>query len=435
MIWADALWQTLFLICLASIISVLLGTVTAVSAWWSNKTWAYYTPLLILAVPPWLFSYQLSDQFGYINPWLGAGISLGVCCSVYPHSIISASLANRAHKAWEMMTVVNGRNFSSLFTAVWPSLKLSLLPSIAIIAAECVADFGVSNFYGLNTVTMLTYNIWTSTWNMSQIWWGVGLLAVLGIIVSQLASTTSISLQGDNVSKSSSVWAVLAVLPTLLLTGFGVYTSILWIITGAKFEADDFVKELINTLYLTGIVVAMCISVSAIYFSNIGKLFLERSGLAFYTLPGTVIGATLLYFFGPYISLFVLLSIGITIRYYGLMINTVSVADKGNQKYFEVIDFYTPTRLKRIADKARIVLPSVALGVCLIVLDVIRELPISMILQPMNFQTLAMRMNYIARAEAIPNLGPHSLVILSLGVVLCSVIIKIIYDTNKKSKL
>jgi iron(III) transport system permease protein len=133
--------------------------------------------------------------------------------------------------------------------------------------------------------------------------------------------------------------------------------------------------------------------------------------------------------------MFVLLSFAVVLRFYGLMINTVAVADKGNQRYFEVVDFYTPTKWKRIISKARIVLPSVSLGVCLIVLDTIRELPISMILQPMNFQTLAMRMNYIARNEAIPNLGPHSLVILSLGILLCGAIIKIIYDTDKKSKL
>ena len=434
MLWLSALEQTLLLIVLTSIISLTIGTITAVSAWWSNKTWAYYVPLLTLGIPPWLLSYYLSE-FGYIDPWLGASVSLGVCCSVYPHSIISASLANRAHKAWEMMTVVNGRNFKSLFTAIWPSLKLSLLPSIAIIAAECVADFGVSNFYGLNTVTMLTYNIWTSTWNTSQIWWGIGLLAILGIVISQLDLKTSTSLQGDNSSKSKISWALLAILPTVILISFGVYTSVNWIFTGATFETDDFLKEFLNTMYLTIVVVFMCVAVAAVYFSNIGKGFLERSGLGFYAMPGIVIGAAILYFFGPYVSLFVLLTVGITLRYYGLMINTISVADKGNQKYFEVIDFYTPTRLQRIKDKASIVLPSVALGVCLIVLDVIRELPISMILQPMNFQTLSMRMNYIARNEAIPNLGPHSLVILSLGIVLCSVIIKLIYDTGKKSKL
>lgn len=434
MIWLSALEQTLSLIVLTSMVSLTIGTITAVSAWWSNKTWAYYVPLLTLGIPPWLLSYFMSD-YGYLNPWIGASLSLGICCSIYPHSLISASLANRAHKSWEMMTVVNGKNFKSLVIALWPSLKYSLLPSIAIIAAECIADFGVSNFYGLNTITMLTYNIWTSTWNMGQIVYGLALLAVLGFVISRLDVMNLASLQNDNKSKSSTLWAIVAIMPTMLLLGFGVYQSVEWIVLGAQFHADDFLQEFINTMYLTTAVVLICVAVSALYLAGVGKMFLAQTGLALYTLPGTVIGAIVLYTFGAYVSMFVLLSLAIVIRFYGLMINTVAVADKGNQRYFEVVDFYTPTKWNRVVSKARIVLPSVSLGVCLIVLDIIRELPISMILQPMNFQTLAMRMNYIARNEAIPNLGPHSLVILSLGILLCGIIIKIIYDTDKKSKL
>lgn len=434
MIWLSALTETLILIFLTSIISVVIGTLTSVSAWWSNKNWAYYIPLLILGIPPWLLSYFISD-YGYINPWLGASVSLGVCCSVYSHSLISASLANKANKTWEMLIVLNGKNFRSLITAIWPSLRYSLLPSLAIISAECIADFGVSNFYGLNTITMVSYNIWTSTWNMSQIYYGLAILAFLGFFVSRLDVMNLTSLQNDKKSNNSTTFGLLAILPTILLLGFGIYKSIEWILLGGNFYSADFLQEFFNTLYLTSVVVLVCLFASCLYMSNIGKEFLERSGLALYAIPGAVIGAILLSLFGNYVSMFILLSLGIAIRFYGLMINTIAVADKGNQKYFEIINFYISDKWKKIVNKSRIVLPSVSLGVCLIVLDVIRELPISMILQPMNFQTLAMRMNYIARNEAIPNLGPHSLLLIILGIVLCSFIIKLIYDTDKKSKL
>ena len=434
MVWFTAVEQTLFLIFLTTLVSLSIGMVTAISAWWSNRTWAYYVPLLILGVPPYLLAYFLSD-FGHIDPWLGAAISLGVCCSVYPHVLISARLANRAHKAWEMMVVVNGKNIRSLLTAIWPSLKLSLLPSVAIIAAEVVADWGVSNFYGINTLTMMTYNVWTSTWDMSLILWGIVSLAIFGILISRLDLMNLTAIQNDNTNKQSNFWASVAIAPTLLLLGFGILKSLQWIYLGADFHPDDFFKELANTLYLTGVVVMICLVTVVVYFSGIAKSFLERTGLGLYALPGTVIGAVILYLFGSWVSLFVLLSFAIALRYYGLMINTVAVADKGNQRYFEVIDFYSPSRWRSIVTKARVVLPSVAMGVCLIILDVIRELPISMILQPMNFQTLAMRMNYIARNENIPMLAPHGLVILTLGIVLSLVIIKLIHDTDKESKL
>lgn len=243
------------------------------------------------------------------------------------------------------------------------------------------------------------------------------------------------AIQNDNTNKHSNIWGVVAIVPTLLLLGFGIFKSLQWMFFGAEFHADDFVKELANTLYLTSVVLAICLTTTVLYFSGIAKGFLERTGLGLYALPGTVIGATVLYLFGSWVSLFVLLAVAISLRYYGLIVNTVAVADKGNQKYFEVIDFYSPTRWRKVINKARVVLPSVAMGVCLIVLDVIRELPISMILQPMNFQTLAMRMNYIARNENIPMLAPHGLVILTLGIILSLVIIKLINDKDKESKL
>lgn len=432
--WINSIEQTIILSLLTVTVSLAIGTITAVSAWWSNQRWAYYVPLLILGIPPYLLSYFLSD-FGYINPWVGASISLGLCCSVYPHVLISASLANRAYKSWEMMIVTNGKNISSLITAIWPSLRISLLPSIAIVVAEVVADWGVSNFYGINTLTMVTYNVWTSTWNIATISWGLILLATLGILISRLDTTSLVSIQNDNKTSNSNFYALIAVLPTILLISFGIIKSIQWILVGADFHSDDFLLELSNTILLTFLVVVVCLTTTVIYFSGIKKSLLEKAGLGFYALPGVVIGAVILYLFGSWVNLFLLLVLAITIRYFGLMINTVAVADKGNQKYFETIELYSSSKLKSVILKSRVVLPSVAMGVCLIILDVIRELPISMILQPMNFQTLAMRMNYIARNENIPMLGPHGLVILILGIILSTIIIKLIHDTDKKSKL
>lgn len=430
MIWLTAIELTLLLALTATLISFILGTMTAVMAWWSNKTWAIYTPLLMLSIPPWLFTYYIGE-FGYFDPFLGASLSLGICCSVYPHAIITASLAGRAFKNWEMLVVINGKNLTTLFRSIWPSIKMSLLPSIAVVSAEVIADFGVANYYGLNTVTMLSYNVWTSTWNLSQIWWGLSVLAILGFLISQLNSVRMFALQRDNTNHCSLVWGLLATLPTVIVIIFGISMSVYWILLGTDTYMESFLPSLYNTLYLTISVVMVCIVTSLLYFTGYAKTVLEKTGLGLYALPGTVLGAIMLYAFGSWVSLYFLLVIAVSLRYYGLMINTISVADRGNQKYFEVINFYSHNAYRSMLLKIQLVLPSVIMGTCLVVLDVIRELPISMILQPMNFQTLAMRMNYIARMESIPNLGPQSLTILMIGLMFSVIIIKLIYDADK----
>lgn len=431
MIWLSAVIDTFVLIVLTSIISLSIGSITALFAWLSNRSWAYFLPILMLAVPPWLLTFYLADTFGYIDPWLGASLSLGIACSVYPHSVISSSLANRAYKDWEMMQLVQGKNLNSLIKSVWPSFRLAVLPSVAIIAAEVVADFGVANYYGLNTVTMLTYNIWTSTWNFELLLWGIIILAGLGLIISRLETQNILALTSSGSTHSSNWFGIVASMPTLAVLGFGIYKSISWILIQDAFVSKYLLEEFLNSMLLVFTVIAVCFIVLTVYLANIAKPFIKRTGLGMYALPGTVIGATYLYLLGSYIPLIVLLIVAIATRYFGLMIHSVVVADKGNEKYFEVVDFYTVSWYNKIYRKIKIVLPSIAIGASLIVLDVLRELPISMLLQPYNFQTLAMRMNYIAMTEDIPSLGPQSLIILFLGLVFSTLIIWI---TNVNSK-
>jgi ABC-type Fe3+ transport system permease subunit len=275
-----------------------------------------------------LFTFYFSETFGIVDPWIGAAISLGVCCSVYPHSIISSSLANRAYKDWEMLQVIKGKNLKSLAMAVYPSLKISLLPSIAIVAAECITDFGVSNFYGLNTVTMLTYNLWTSTWNFGSLVWGIFILLAMGILISRLETNTIVSLTSSNTTRKSNVYGIIAVLPTLSLLLFGMVKSIEWIVMQGSIDVGDLLFEVGNTMLLVGIVVATCILVLISYLGGFAKSFTRRLGLASYAIPGTVVGSAFVYLLGGKLPLIILLTSAITFRYFGLIIHSVSVSEK-----------------------------------------------------------------------------------------------------------
>lgn len=434
MIWIDSILNTGLLILMTSVISVFIGTFTALFAWKSNQRWAYFLPLLTLAVPPWLFTFYFSETFGLIEPWIGAAISLGVCCSVYPHSIISSSLANRGYKDWEMLQVIKGKNLKSLAMAVYPSLKISLLPSIAIIAAECITDFGVSNFYGLNTVTMLTYNLWTSTWNFGSLTWGLFILLAMGILVSRLETNTIVNITKSNTSRKSIKYGLIAVLPTISILLFGTIKSVEWIIMQGGVNVGDLLFEVGNSMLLVAIVVATCILVLISYLGGIGKTTMRKLGLASYAIPGTVVGSAFIYLLGAKIPLILLLVLAITFRYFGLIIHSVAVSEKGSKKYFEVIDFYTLSWWSRLNKKMRLMLSSITIGVSLIILDVLRELPISMVLQPVEFQTLAMRMSYISKTENPTLLGFHSIILLLLGIFFSSIIVWITYDKSKKSQ-
>lgn len=431
--WGIAVANTLWLILLTSCVSFLIGGTTAVLAWASNRRWAYFIPLLLLAVPPWLVAYQLTDVFMLINPWVGAALSLGVVGSIYPHTIISSGLSGRAHQDWEMLSVARGKNLKSLLIAIYPSLRLSLLPSLAIISAECIADFGVSNFYGLNTVTMLSYNMWASTWSLSAVLWGLGILLVAGVIISRLDSVDIAGITTKETSKTSNIFGALAIFPTIFVVSFSAYKSIEWVLMHNTILWGDLLNEIADSLLLVVVVVAVCALVLSLYLGGFGKKFVRRLGLATYSIPGIVVGMVAVYLLGGFIPLMILLVLAVAFRYFGLMVQSVSASERGSSKYFEIIDSYSNGWADRFTGRLKLLAPNIALGVSLVVLDVLRELPISIVLQPMGFQTLAMRMNYIAKTEDPTLLGFHSLVLLLLGLVFSLTIVWITHAQSAKS--
>lgn len=430
--WLSSLITTFFLVVIVNFISLFIGFSTAVLAWASNKKWAYYIPILFLSVPPWVFSYYLSSLFIYINPWIGSSISLGVCCSVYAHSIFVSSLSNRAYKNWEMLKLFQGNNLKSLWTAIYPSLRLSLFPCIALISAEVITDFGVCNFFGINSITMMIFNIWTSTWNFSLLTHGLFILLLLGISVSLFNSNQSIKLNSVGFSNENTILGFFSILPTITLLGFCLGVNLNWLLTDIhSYSFLSVWSELFNSLTLIFFVVCICLIIVFFYISGIGKRFLFKIGLLMYSIPGAVIGACILWIFGGTFNLFSLLIFSLCLRYFGLMVHSISVSDRGNIQYFEVIDLSSSNNIKRFFYKVRLMFPNIMIGICLVVLDVLKELPISMILQPMNFETLAMRMNYISVTDYLPDLALHSIILVALGMIFCIIAMRLNYVRDR----
>jgi len=433
MIWFWAVIDTASLILLTLSISMLIGFFSATLAWRCNRWWAYILPVVGISVPPWLLSYQISDVFGYINPWLGASLSLGLTCSVYAHAIIASSLANRGHSTWEMLRVTNGDSIKTIWIAVWPSLKVSIAPSIAVISAEVIADFGVSNFHGINSITMLSYNIWTSTWNFTSLIPGLVVLAIAGSLLASL-KTKSGFLSIGGLRPGQTWYGLLALTPTLILLTFSLGVSVHWTLDSTTVYTD-LLYEFINSITLVSVVILLCLVSIILFVGNYGKQTLSRIGTFSYALPGTVVGASLIYLLGGIVPLFILLVLGVAFRYFGLIVNSIMVADISSARYYEVIDVYVSDKFSRIKQKLGLLAPSLVIGVCLIILDVLRELPISLILQPMNFQTLAMRLSYLSKTEELSDLGPHSMLLLILSIITATILIFSLYANYKKSKI
>ena len=433
-IWTSSFIDTLWLCLLVTLVSVTIGFVTAVSSWLSNHYFTFFIPLLLLSVPPWLFAFYLGDSFLILNPWLGSILSLGITCSVYPHSFIASSLYNRGHRDFELVSITVGQNLKGLFYAVYPSCKIAILPSVAVVCAEVVSDFGVVNYFGIQTLTMLTYSIWTSTWQFHLLIPGLVLLTVVCLFLAKLNLSTDKNLQitCDNTDIKRPAFAVLSIAPTLCVLLYIIIQSCLWIVNkNSLYEFN--IENLFNSSLLV-LTVSLISLIAVVFYMTMPfiKETFKKTGIFFYALPGTVIGAIYMFLGGGIVPLIILLILAIATRYFGLIIHTTATADNGNKDSYEILESYVENRWEKICLKLKMIFPAVSIGLCLIILDVLRELPISMILNPMNFSTLAMRMNYIATTEHTPSLAGYSLTLIGIGVTLSLIVIWLLHVTNKK---
>jgi ABC-type Fe3+ transport system permease subunit len=235
---------------------------------------------------------------------------------------------------------------------------------------------------------MVAYNVWTSTWNLVTILPGLAILLALSVLLSQ--KNYDMTNASPDSAKAKSV-SLVSVAPTVALILFSLYKAITW--SYGNYPNIQ-LSELLYSLYLMLVVTFLCFAVALVYLSNTFKTAIVKLGLFAYSMSGTVIAAVFLLFPLP---LGLLLILAILSRYFGLASNALCVAEASSSKLLEVAAVFSTSKFKMLRIKLHIYKQPLIISFCMIALDVLRELPISMIIHPLNFTTIAMRMNYIAR--------------------------------------
>lgn len=417
----ESIFNTFALTALVLSVAMAIGTFSALAAWWSNHKLSFFAPIVLLAVPPWYLAYCLTDLVR-VDPLVGATLSLGICCSVYIHSIILGSLMSNAHKSLEVLTVFRGPGLGTVLRAVAPSLRMSVVPGALIVFAEVLADFGTVNYFGIRTVTMHAYNTWTSTWNFAFMT-PVLLTAVAFGGLTLLAKTKEIQQIQDRESEVRPWFAAVSFLPSAAAIALVVGVSALWV-RDADHVAFN-LGDVLDTAYLLVSVLAICGILSLTALVRYVPL------TVFYSIPGIVIGIAALNLL-PGWPLVAVLPVAVSLRYICLISNNIHVAQTGQRKLQEILTVFCASRWSLLKHKFGLVRSAYLIGICMTALDVLRELPISMVLTPMDFSTVAMKMNYIAKTESVTPLGAYGLVLLAAGAVFSTIIIWMEYAESKR---
>ena len=424
-----------------------------------------YTGMLDVAGPlqSWLreaFAWQYGDYwFPDIRSLPGAVLMLSLVLYPYIYLLARASFLEQSASTVEVARTLGVRPAGAFFKVVLPLARPAIIVGLALVLMETLADYGTVQYFGVATFTTGIFRTWFglgSSIAAAQLSALLMLFVLFLIILEQYSrrlsryydtSTRYSRLEQKPLHNRHGLPAfAVCVLPVLF--GFLIPAGqlLLWAMQTWRASLDaGFITLVWNSIelaFITSIlaaVLALAISYARRQQPGIMTNSFNRLLGMGYAIPGTVIAVGVLipftwldrqlgHRFGVLSDAYpeLLLSGTITIlvfaylvRFLALSLNTV---DAGLAKIKPSMDEagkslgISGLRLLR-----RVHIPilrgSLLTAVLLVFVDVLKELPATLILRPFNFNTLAVRAYELANEERLAEAASPALAIVLAGII------------------
>ena len=408
--------------------------------------------ILSFAVPAYIYAYSLTaffenygtaftllkNIFGEANynlyipkfdGMLGAILSISFSLFGYVYVLTRASFFYQSQNLIELGKNLGFSKKKSFFKIILPSARPAIVAGLSLVAMETLSDFGSVSFFGISTLTTGIYNAWITFDDLTlanRLSFYL-LLFILGLFVlenlsrkkaqyhtptkSGIKKKTSISLTGKK-----SIFAFLFCFFIFFISFiFPVLQMLYWTISFPKHLADlNLIKLFLNTILLVLLSSAMLIFLS--FISNYGnrvtksKLLniLTTFSVSGYAIPGIILAIAFITFiswfdnniisflgFKTIKSIFIGSILGLILVYF---IRFYSLASNGIKSSYLKINYSIDESAyllgySKFKTFTNIHIPylknSMLLIGVLIAIEIIKELPITLIMRPFNFETFA----------------------------------------------
>ena len=424
-----------------------------------------YTGLLDVAGPlqSWLraaFAWQYGDYwFPDIRSLPGAVLMLSLVLYPYIYLLARAAFLEQSASVVEVARTLGVRPAAAFFKVVLPLARPAIIVGLSLVLMETLADYGTVQYFGVTTFTTGIFKTWFglgSSIAAAQLSALLMLFVLFLIILEQHSrrlsryydtSTRYGRLEQKRLHSRRGLSAlVVCALP--ILFGFIIPSGqlLLWVIQTWRKSLDaGFIILIANSIELA-LITAVLAAVLALAISYARRqqpgimtnLFNRLLGMG-YAVPGVVIAVGVLipftwldrhlsHWFGllsdtdPGLFLsgtIAILVFAYLVRFLALSLNTV---DAGLAKIKPSMDEagrslgLSGFRLLR-----RVHIPilrgSLLTAVLLVFVDVLKELPATLILRPFNFNTLAVRTFELANEERLADAAFPALAIVLAGII------------------
>ncbi len=427
--------------------------------------------ILSFAVPAYIYAYSLTaffENFGSLfallswifgegdynklipkfDGMLGAILSMSFSLFGYVYVLTRASFYHQSNNLIEVSKNLGFSAKESFFKIVLPSARPAIVAGLSLVAMECLSDFGTVSFFSVSTLTTGIYNSWLSFDDLNT---ANQLSFFLLLIILSLFFIENYSRGGAKYHQASQGFKEI---PKIDLNGkkaicVTIFCSLLFFISFIfptlqmaywTFKFPKYFQDInlwtlnFNTLMLVFFASLFLVSIS--FLINFGnrisksKLLdnLSLFSISGYAIPGVILAVAFITFFSwfsdfltdtfsliSFKKIFIGSIIGLIlayfIRFYSLAFNGIkSNYLRMNQSIDESSYLLGYSKFRTFR---KIHFPylknSIFLISILIAIEIIKELPITLILRPFNFDTFATRAYAYAsqdllEAAALPSL-------------------------------
>ena len=408
--------------------------------------------ILSFAVPAYIYAYSLTaffenygtafsilkNLFGEANyniyipkfdGMLGAILSISFSLFGYVYVLTRTSFHYQSQNLIELGKNLGFSKKKSFFKIILPSARPAIVTGLSLVAMETLSDFGSVSFFGISTLTTGIYNAWISFDDLTlanRLSFYL-LIFILGLFIleklsrkkaqyhtptkSGIKKKNSIDLNGRKAFLAFFFCAIVFFISFL----FPVLQMLYWTISFPKHLADlDLVKLLSNTMLL--VLLSSFVLISLSFISNYGNRvtkskflnILTTFSVSGYAIPGIILAVAFITFvswfdnnvisffgFETVKSVFIGSVLGLILVYF---IRFYSLASNGIKSGYLKINYSIDESAyllgySKFKTFTNIHIPylknSMLLVGVLIAIEIIKELPITLIMRPFNFETFA----------------------------------------------
>ncbi len=417
--------------------------------------------ILSFAVPPYIYAYSLTaffenygtaftilkNLFGEANynknipkfdGMFGAILSISFSLYAYVYILARASFLYQSQSLIDLGKNLGFSKFKSFYKIILPAARPAIVAGLSLVAMETLAEFGAVDFFSINTLTTGIYNSWITFDDLAfanRISSFLLLFIFSLFIIENLSRRKAkyhLNVKGGFKQKektklegSKSFLAFIFCFFILFLSFlFPLSQMLYWTIKFPENLFDLQIVELLsNTLYLVLLssLVLIVFSLISNYGNRVSKNktlnILSTLSISGYAIPGVILAIAFITFiawfdnsiikflgFTSIKKVFIGSVLGLVLVYF---IRFYSLAFNGIKSGYEKINISVDESAYLLGYSKRktfmnIHVPflrnSLLFIIILISLEIIRELPITLILRPFNFETFATTA-YISASE------------------------------------